>query len=232
MKISSLLLLAVTGCDSQVDGDHRGEVLAALEGQMHTTTTRTTASADVSVVWTIGSGGTSFVGAETAQVDGMLPSNFTLSVFTTPSADVMSDWDGIRFGAALIAARPQGVDATAWQQWLGVDNNHVLVYLPEAPPVGSAVAGLLHGTPTSGYHVYDVRRLTEAERQQRFDCISKFFNEQNREPTRAEIFSLCGGDGNDELWPSADDIDTVLDIPVVDEFGLDEFNGLPRWSGL
>ncbi len=231
-QLTTLLLFTVAACDSQVDGDHQGQLLASLEGDMHTSTSQTTTTADVSVVWTIGSGGTSFVGADKVEVEGMLPNHFQLSVFTTPSDDVMSDWDGYKFGAAIIAARPAGVDAKSWQQWLGVDNNRVLVYVPVAPPAGTALAGMLHGSPAPGYHLYDVRRLTDAEIQQRYDCITKFLQDNGHEPSRAEIFNVCDGDGHDELWPTADDLDTKLSIEIVDSFGLPEFNALPGWSGL
>lgn len=231
-KFTTLMLLATAACDPQVDGDHQGEVLALLEGNMRTSTSQTQTTADVSVVWTIGSGGTSFVGADNAQVQGMLPNHFTLTVFTTPTDDVMKEWDGETFGAAIIAAGPQGVDATEWQQWYGVDMNHVLVYVPAKPAAGSTIAGILHSTPEPGYHVFDVKRLTEEEIQQHYDCITQFLHDNGREPSTAEIHNLCGGDGHDELWPSADDLDTVLDIEVVDDFGIPEFNELPHWFGL
>lgn len=231
-QLTTLLLLTVAACDSQVDGDHQGQILAELQGDMHTSTTQTSATADVSVVWTIGSGGTSFVGADKAEVEGMLPNHFTLTVFTTPTDDVMKDWDGEKFGAAIIAAGPQGVSAQEWQQWLGVDNNHVLVYVPAKPVAGGTLAGILHGQPEPGYHLYDVKRLTDAEVQQHYDCITQFLQTNHREPTTAEIFNLCGGDGHDELWPSADDLETVLDINVVADFGIPEFNELPSWFGL
>lgn len=231
-RIPLLLLFTVAACDAQVDSDHQGQILAELQGDMHTSTARTTTTADVSVVWTIGSGGTSFVGADQAQTQGMLPNHFTLSVFTLPTADVMKEWDGQTFGAALIAAGPQGVDPTDWQSWYGVDMNHVLVYVPQQPATGSTLAGILHGTPAVGYHLYDVKRLTDAEVQQHYDCITQFLADNHREPTTAEIFSVCGGDGHDELWPSAGDLQTELDIEIVDSFGIPEFNELPSWYGL
>jgi hypothetical protein len=227
-----LPLLLVAACDAQVDSDHQGEVLATLSGTMRTSTDRTHAEADVSVVWTVGSGGRSFVGADAASVEGMLPSNFTLSVFTIPGDHVMSEWDGVKFAAGHIVAAPMGVDAEQWQQWYGVDNNRVIVYVPVTPPPGSVVAGVLKGSPAPGYHLYDVKRLTQAEVQEKYDCITKFAHENHREPTRAEILSICGGDGHDELLPARHDLDTPLDIEIVDEFGLDQFNALPSWFGI
>lgn len=223
----------VAACDAQVDGDHQGEVLATLEGTMHTSaSTPTSIAIDVSVVWVIGSGGTSFVGSDHVEVQGSLPSNFSLSVFSPPSDDVLSDWDGIKFGAALVAVGPAGEDPTRWQAWRGVEYDRVLVYLPEAPPAGSAVAGLLHGTPTAGFHLYDVRRLTEAERQERLACGTQLYLDLGYMPSRAEMFAACGGDSNDDLTLAADDLDTQLSIEIIDQFGLDEFNALPMWSGL
>lgn len=232
-KLSPLVLLAAAACDAQVDGDHQGQVLATLEGTMHSATPSPSSVAiDVSVVWVIGSGGTSFVGSDKVEVEGSLPSSFSLSIFTPPTDDVMSDWDGIKFGAALVTVSPAGEDPERWQAWRGVENDRVLVYLPESPPAGSAVAGLLAGTPSAGFHVYDVKRLTEAERQQRLDCSTQLFHSLGYMPSRAEIFAACGGTGSDELTLAADDLDTQLSIEIVDDFGLDEFNALPRWSGL
>jgi hypothetical protein len=231
-KLSPLFLLAVAACDSQVDGEHQGQVLATLEGTMQSQAAPSSIAIDVSVVWVIGSGGTSFVGSDKVEVEGTLPSSFSLSIFTPPTDDVMSDWDGIKFGAALVAVSPAGVDAEEWQQWRGVENDRVLIYLPEAPPAGSAVAGLLGGTPSAGFHLYDVRRLTEAERQQRLDCVTQLYHMLGYMPSRAEIFNACVGSGSDELTIAADDLETQLSIDIIDQFGLDEFNALPRWSGL
>ena len=231
-KLTTLLLFTVAACDSQVDGDHQGQILAKLEGDMFTSTARTTTTAEVALNWVIGSGGTSFVGADKVQVEGTLPSHFSLSVFNLPSDDVLSDWDGIKFGAAYISAGPVGEDPENWQAWYGAELQHVLVYVPVQPPAGSAVAGLLHGTPTAGFHIYNARRLSEAERQQRLDCVTQASQGLGRMITRAEIFNLCGGDSNDELTLAPDDLDTQLSIEVVEKFGLPEFNLLPRWSGL
>ncbi|MDQ3365207.1 MAG: hypothetical protein M3680_07250 [Myxococcota bacterium] len=227
-KLIPLLVLPFAACDSQVDGGHKGEVLARLEGTMHATEPRPSVQADVSVVWVIGSGGTAFVGADHVEVEGTLPSSFQLSVFTPPSDEQMFEWDGIRFGTAFVAATPPGEDPQTWQQWLGTDMDHVLVYLPESPPADSDVAALLRGTPSPGFHLYSVDRVTEAERQERLACR----NQLDFAATLPEVFAACGGTANDDLIPLAADLDTLLSIEIVPQFGLDEFNRLPSWYGL
>jgi hypothetical protein len=231
-KLSAIMVLVIGACDAQVDSDHQGQVLATLDGTMQTTHAAQTIEVDVSVVWVIGSGGTSFVGADKVEVQGSLPSNFSLSIFTPPTDDLMTEWDGIKFGAAFVAVSPAGVDPHEWQRWRGVENDHVLVYLPEAPPAGSDVAALLHGTTSAGFHLYDVRKLTEAERQQRLDCFNQLYHSLGHEPALAEVVDTCGGTANDDLTLAADDLDTRLSIQIVDQFGLDEFNALPSWYGL
>lgn len=229
MKRSKLALWALIGCaacDSQVDGDHQGVALATLEGVMNGQAPASV-RADVSVAWVIGSGGTSFVGADHVDVEGMLPSSFQLSVYTPPADDMMFDWNGIKFGTAYIVANPPGVDPKQWQQWLGADMNHVLVYLPQTPPPGSDVAALLRGSPEPGFHIYKVHHVTEAERQQRLACFNALGN-----PSLPEVFEKCGGTANDDLIPAEADLDELLDIEIVPEFGLDEFNALPAWYGL
>lgn len=220
------LALALGACGSQVDGDHQGEVLARLEGTMHAAESRSI-EADVSIAWVIGSGGTSFVGADRVQVEGTLPSNFTLSVFTPPADDVLWDWDGVTFATAYLVSNPPSDDPKAWQKWLGADMDHVLVYLPAKPPAGSDVAALLRGTPEPGYHLYNVHQITEPERQQRLACWNTLSDR-----SLPSVFANCGGTPNDDLIPADDDLDTLLSIEIVPQFGLDEFNALPAWYGL
>ena len=219
---------AVAACGTQVDGDHQGNVLARLQGTMHSTEPNRSVEADVSVVWVIGSGGTSFVGADYVEVEGTLPSNFTLSVFTPPSDEAMWDWDGVKFGTAYVAATPPGANPQEWERWLGAEMDHVLVYLPEPPPADSDVAAILRGTPSAGFHVYNVHHVTEAERQERLACETQL----GTGATLSQVFATCGGTANDDLILADDDLNTPLSIGVVSEFGLDEFNALPAWFGL
>jgi len=37
---------------------------------------------------------------------------------------------------------------------LGGEENHLVVYLPEAVPAGSDASFILHGTPAAGFHLY------------------------------------------------------------------------------
>jgi hypothetical protein len=222
--LSSLSLLSLAACDAQVDADHQGTVLASLSGSMRTSEPTTSTAAEVALVWAVPSGGISLVGGETVEVEGSLPAQFTLSIYEPPADELLTDWDGVRFGFAYIVADPAGrEDHTAWAEWLGAELDQVLVYLPEAAPAGSAVAGFLD-TPSAGFHLYDVRTLTEAERQAQFDCIEELHAQfPDRMPTRAEVYTFCGSATN-ELTPSAGGLETMLDI----EIAAVDFNDLPQ----
>ena len=229
MKLTtlSMVLVAAAGCGSQVDSDHQGEVLATLNGSMNSTEVPSPTRASVAVVWAIGSAGTKMAGADFVDVEGSLPSNFTLDIFTPPADEFMREVDGLAFGAAFIAAVRTDQDPKLWQQWLGVENDHVLVYLPETPPKDSTLAALLHGEPTKGFHIYRRYRPTEAERDARTQCMAMTGGDLNK------IYRVCGGDNsNDDLLPTDLDVETLLSITLVIQFGLDEFNAMPRWWGL
>src|SRR5690606_6628369 len=126
-KLSPLLLLLTGACAAQVDSDHQGEVLATLEGTMQTAESTQTVAVDVVVNWVVPSGGPSFVGADRVEVEGTLPSNFSLSIFSPPTDDQMVEWQGVEYGAAYIAVAPVGVDEQGFGHWRGADYDHVLV---------------------------------------------------------------------------------------------------------
>ena len=227
LRTLSMVLVAAAGCGSQVDSDHKGEVLATLQGSMASAEVPSPTHVNVAIVWAIGSGGTKMAGADYVDVEGSLPSNFTLDIFTPPEKDFMREVDGLTFGAAYIAAVRTDQDPKAWQQWLGVENDHVLVFLPDTPPKDSTLAALLHGEPTKGFHIYRRYRPTQAERDARYQCMQTTGGDLNK------IYRQCGGDNsNDDLLPTDLDVDTLLSIQLVLQFGLDEFNAMPRWWGL
>jgi hypothetical protein len=232
-KLSSLILVSLAACDSQVDGEHQGQVLATLEGTMQTTQSSTSIAVDVSLAWVVPSGGPSFVGADKVEVEGMLPNAFSLSIYKPPTDDLMSELDGIKFGAAYVVVVPARQDAKNWSAWRGAETDYVLFYLPDAAPAGSEVAALLHGATTAGFHLYAARPNTEADQQARLACWNQLYQTLGREPTLAEEVDTCGGtSAKHELSLATDDLDTPLSIDIVDQFGVAEFNTLPIWQGL
>ncbi|MGE0870655.1 MAG: hypothetical protein AB7P03_18970 [Kofleriaceae bacterium] len=56
---------------------------------------------------------------------------------------------------------------------LGAVEDHVLVYVPHQISPGDSASYFLHSTPAAGFHIYDVHRLTDAERAAREDCIAQ-----------------------------------------------------------
>jgi hypothetical protein len=228
--LSSLPAVAFAACTPQVDGNYQGQTLATLSGSLTSTAAAATADADVSVVWGAYLGGLSLVGADTAAVTGAFPAAFQLSIFTPPTDDMLSDIDGVKYGVAYIVADAPGqATHTTTETWQGAEYDHVLVYLPATPPDGSAVAGFLHGTPSPGYHLYAVHRLTDTERTALFACITDLHNqvaEMGRMETTQEIYSTCGGLGEVDLHLADGDLDAPLTIDLT---GHVDFNDLPQW---
>lgn len=233
MSRITLLLAALSGaCAAQTDADHQGTVLATLEGTVHAPMATTT-KADVSLVWVYGRAGIGLIGKDHVEVKGELPSSFTISVFTRPGDDMMRAWDGERAGGAYIVAHHKGSDPKDWDNWLGVDYDHAVIYVPEDAEPGGPIAGLLRSTPEAGFHIYNVRKATEAEYQGQLACMNRIFQQTGALPSVAERFAQCGGDSHDPLTPTDLDLDTPLGIELLDHpFGITEINKLPRWYAI
>jgi hypothetical protein len=227
--LTSLPLASLAACTSQVDDHYQGEVLATLTGSV-TSSATAPADADVAVVWGAYRGGLSLIGADAVEVQGSFPAQFELSIFTPPTDDMLSDIDGVKFGVAYIVADAPGRSThTSTDSWLGAELAHVLVYLPATPPEGSAIAGMLRGTPAPGYHLYDVHQITDAERQALYACITELHNrvaQLGRMETLQEIYAECHGFGDAELHPAPLDLATPLDIGLG---GTVDYNALPKW---
>ncbi|MDQ3369866.1 MAG: hypothetical protein M3680_30985 [Myxococcota bacterium] len=228
--VSSLSLLSLGACASQVDGGDQGTALATLSGSVQISPLAPPPPpAEVAVVWVVPSGGPSSVGADTVEVAGSFPAQFELSIYIPPTPDMLTELDGDAFGIGYIVAGEVGSpDHTDSAGWLGAELDQVLVYLPATPPAGSALSGFLRGTPAPGFHLYDVRRLTETERQARFQCISDIFNANPNAgmPTLKQIYVDCGGSGSDELSLATGDLAAPLSIQIVDNVDV---NDLPQW---
>jgi hypothetical protein len=149
------LAAPLVACDSQVDSDHQGTALATLAGSVSNARTQPTGDAEVVVIWENTSGSPDHIAAEAVDVDGSFPAQFKLRIFEPPAAELLnrSD-DGVQFGVAYIVAGKAGTDyssdASAEAGVMGMEINHLLVYLPAAIPAGSDLSYVLRGTHAAG----------------------------------------------------------------------------------
>jgi hypothetical protein len=225
-RLPLLLLSTLAACDSQVDGDHNGTALAKLAGSVANQRTAPTGDADVVILWVNSSGSPDTVTAEKVPVEGNFPAEFQLSIFEPPPDSVLNDYpDHSRMGVAYIISASPDADLTdPGEGVLGMDPNHLLVYVPEDIVAGSNVATVLRGTPTAGFHVYDVGHLTDAEKQTRQTCEDGL----DGDATLQDLFDTCGGHPLfDDFLPAATDLATPLEVDLVDD--LDQLD-IPNWT--
>jgi len=230
LKLCSLLvvLAPLAACDSQVDGDHQGDALATIAGSVRNTRSAPITDAEVVVVWHKSSGSPDLTGADAVDVAGSFPAQFSLSIYTPPAAALLNDWNGVKVGVAYIVAGVPGTDYSsddaAAAGLLGMEVDHLLVYLPEAVPAGSEASLILRGTPAAGFHLYGVRKLTDAEQDARAACVEGLGDGA----TLPQIFTQCGGFPSfDDFVPTATDLATPLSIDLVDDVSQID---APNWT--
>lgn len=236
MTMKLLLLVPLAACASQVDGDHQGDVIATMHGSLSSSRTTPLPSPEVSLVWLKPSEMSRISGAEHVEATGLV-SQFTLSVYSPPPADILemnAILENRPIGMGLVVVASKDTDFTDMTQWRGADLDHMLLYFPEAPPADSVLTAFLHGTgaPTAGFHLYTVTHLTEAERQQRLDCVNAMPH-AGMTLDWAAIFRDCRGAGNDELDPAPDDLDTLLAADVIEDGAIVQLiNDMPHPLGI
>jgi hypothetical protein len=217
-KVLLLVLLGAAACDSQVDSNHHGTALASLSGTVRNTRTKPTDSSEVVVVWENTSGSPDIAGADSVGVDGSFPAQFQLSIYEPPDPRLINNWNGVKVGVAFIVA---GVPGTDWSKdtsvmegMLGMEVDHLLVYLPQDIPAGNDVSYLLRGTPSKGFHIYGVHKLTDAEKATRSACIEAL----GPRPPIALEYTQCGGSAIfDDFVPLDTDLATPLNIDLLDD---------------
>lgn len=225
----SLLVAAalLAACDSQVDGDHQGEVLATLEGALRSERAVPLPDPEVAIVWAQNSMMGNLVGAETVEAEGLFP-NFTLSVFSPPPDAVLEEIDGEHYAIGFVVVGSVGTDYRVHTNWHGVDYDRIVIYLPEDTAVEGTLGYLLHGAQPAGFHVYTVKNLTEPERQAKLDCIN--MRAQGSMISSHDMFKYCGGNSGDEIYPAPADLETQFDIAIVEDASIiDLINNQPRW---
>lgn len=227
IRLGSLAILAsLAACDSQVDADHQGTPLAKIGGSVRNTRTLPTGDAEVVVLWQNTSGSPDIVAADSVEVDGSFPANFTLSIFEPPADTLLNDFNGVKVGVAYIVAGELGTsyDSDDGAGVLGAEENHLLVYLPEAVPAGSDASYILHGEPAAGFHIYNMHKLSEQEETDRAACRDTLGDSAGI----PELFETCGGFPSfDDFVPTTTDLATPLDVELIDDLSDLE---LPNWT--
>ena len=221
------LALPAAACASQVDSNHQGTPLAKIGGTVRNTRTLPVdQGAEVVVVWGNSSGSPDLSGADSVEVQGSFPAQFTLSIYEPPEDLLLNNWSGTKVGVAYIVAGVPGTDYSNDNSdgILGIEVDHLLVYLPAAVPAGSDASYILHGTPGPGFHLYGVHKLTDAEKQTRQDCVTGL----GASATIANEFTTCGGFPLfDDFVPMGSDLATPLDIELIDDLGSVD---IPNWT--
>jgi hypothetical protein len=225
----SLAALSMAACASQVDGTHQGDSLAEIAGSVRNTRTLpVSGEAEVVVVWNNSSGSPDLSGTDSVEVEGTFPANFTLSIYEPPDDALLNDWNGVKVGVAYIIAGLVGTDYSSEQAAeagiLGLEDDHLLVYVPADVPAGSDASIVLRGTPAAGFHVYGVNKLTDQEIETRQQCEQQL----GETATLQQLFTECGGFPSfDDFVPLGTDLGTPLDIELVDDL---ESVDVPNWT--
>jgi hypothetical protein len=224
IRLPLLLLSTLAACDSQVDGDHQGNALANLTGTVANQRTAPIDDAEVVILWMNSAGSPDIAAAEAVPVAGNFPAEFQLAIYEPPIDALINDYGDSRMGVAfVVSADPGGDIINDEESVLGMDPNHLLVYLPEDVVAGSIVATILRGTPAAGFHIYDVGHLSEAEQQSRQACEDSL-----GDPSIQELFDACGGfPPFDDFLPAPADLATPLEVDLVDD--LDQLD-IPNWT--
>jgi hypothetical protein len=217
-KLPLLLLATLAACDSQVDGNHKGDELAVLTGTVENLRTQPTDDAEVAVLWLNVTVADETYTPDTVSVEGNFPSEFSISIYEPPIDLAINDFGDSRFGFALIFAAEIGTDYSEENEEgvgvLGGDTQHVLVYVPEEIAPGTVAATILRGTPAPGFHIYNVGHLTEAESLSRAECEANL----GVDPSIQDLFQACGGfQSFDDVLPAPADLDTPLEVELVDD---------------
>jgi hypothetical protein len=226
LSLALSLVAVFAACDSQVDGDHQGTPLAEIGGTVRNTRTQPVENtAEVVLIWENSSGSPDIIATDTVEVEGSFPAQFKLSIFEPPEDAVLNDWDGTKVGVAFIVAGEAGTDyATDEEGILGIEDDHLFVYVPDGVAPGSEASIVLRGTPAPGFHMYGVHKLSDGEMESRRACIEGLGENATLENT----FSTCGGfDLFDDFVPLETDLETPLEIELVDDLSTVD---IPNWT--
>jgi hypothetical protein len=236
---ATLPLLALSACDAQVDPDYPGEPIASLVGTVtNEMQVRKPTNAEVALVWLNTAGSPDRYFGERAAVNSQFPADFTLDVYAPPPAEALNDYthgavrpQESRVGVAYIAAVDAQIfalygdrltdaeDGMLEQLTLGGAENHMLVYVEKDVQPNTHAETLLGGQLAAGYHVMDVKRPTEAQKQQAEQCFTQ--------ATNTEEFAACYALVFDRLQLAPVDMQTRISVRLVDD---SETINWPDWT--
>lgn len=173
---SSLLLascIAVSGglgCDALTGPGYPGEPVLTLRGEVSSALGADQGNVDdgvtVAIIWVAGDVAEGiFPVAETTEVEGNFPANFSLDVYHPPEeASLVTLDNGARIGIGFIVALP--ADGATGDQvdiasMLGVTNQHAIIYIPTDSDLAPAIdaEGKLHNAQV-GFNLFDVAATT------------------------------------------------------------------------
>jgi hypothetical protein len=171
--------------------------------------------AEVALLWANRSDGSNLLASDLVEVETDFPAVFRFSLYEPPDDMLINSYpDGSRIGIACILSGTALDVETSLDKIFGMDPDHLLVYLPADVAADSRVSTLLRGTPRAGFHLYNVHHLTEEESQKRQACVDQL----PADHTLQDVYDACGGSPNlDDLLPTATDLDTPLQVDLVDD---------------
>ncbi|WP_437981117.1 hypothetical protein [Sorangium sp. So ce117] len=208
------LLLAACG-DPQVGSEYPGEALLTVEGTIvNEQGVAPTGPVDAVLVWNT-QGDVENFPVETP-VTGSFPASFTLSIHAPPQESALNDFSefGVvdtRVGIATVEAALDEASAGEGTS-LGVDEDHVIVYVESQMAEGSFWSNLLGGPLSPGFHVMDVfsrEGAVDAELQAAFDACDAAAT------TEAEHNACAGFDVKIKIRPSAGGSSTSLTVRIA-----------------
>jgi hypothetical protein len=225
--------LSVSACDAKTDGDYRGEALFSLDGKIENHRVLTPDGVNVYVVWASPDDRPDV--AERVAIEATLPATFGLDVFTPPPLPPDSDfdhplprwWSRMTHGHIVAATSDAELDPYAYLVFpvsdrgrgiLGVDPRHMIYYMPDGVPEGSAGASLLHGAVTPGFHVFDVKCIGPAKAAEIEACLARYRAEGGPDDA-AFVMAACGSYDPTVSWlqPAPQDLQTQFTVELLDD---------------
>ncbi|WP_437503157.1 hypothetical protein [Sorangium sp. So ce1099] len=225
MQFRSILSLAlpvlIAACgDSQVGSDYAGESLLTVQGTIVNELDEPPAGpVEAVLVWNADDDDTgSRIIPVRASATGSFPASFTLSIHAPPPERALNDFsefyfENTRVGIATVEAAFDEASAGEGTS-LGVDENHVIVYVEGEMAEGGLWSNFFGGRLAPGYHVMDVwpRKLggaVDAELQAAFDACDAAAT------TEAEHNACVGYDVKLKVRPSAEGADATLTVRMA-----------------
>ncbi|AUX46979.1 hypothetical protein SOCE26_084890 [Sorangium cellulosum] len=230
MQLRSILSLALpillAACDAQVGSDYPGEPLLTVQGTIVNELDEPPAGpVDAVLVWNTQGGESDKENFPVrATVTGSFPSAFTLSMYAPPPEEALNDLSegglvDTRVGIAIVVAASSEEDDPGEGSSLGVDEEHVIVYVESDMDEDGYWSKFLGGPLAPGFHVMDAFSRedvgeVDAELQAAFDACNAAAT------TEAEHNTCYGYDAKLKLRPSAGGSGTALTVRMAPQEDL------------